>query len=306
LEVRCNVVSGCKADSASAYRMRAGLIIANREIFLADGKICPTEGQSVQRAAYNWPSSRNHCRLYGIETNLRIFMQTLLQFLRSYPHGGALSKNDWGSNDFLGVAAKIYKPHSVICRQDDDDDRMFIIKSGWGLLYRGLPSGDRQIIDTPLCGDIVGFRSLGEPRFASLASITELAVYEISRKELVEAVSSEGLGNKIACSLARLNAILAEHLVNVGRRNAMSRAAHFLLELEERLSVVGLSAHGKYECPLTQHELADILGLTTVHVNRTLGELRKANLISFKAGQVKVINRKNLVKTAGFDNEYLR
>jgi CRP-like cAMP-binding protein len=145
------------------------------------------------------------------------------------------------------------------------------------------------------------------PHLASLASITELTVYEISSKKLVEAILSEGrLGKKIASSLARLNAILAEHLMNAGRRNAMSRTAHFLLELEERLSIAGLSAHGRYVCPLTQYELADILGMTTVHVNRTLRELRNADLVSFKAGHVEVINRKKLVKTAGFDNDYLR
>jgi CRP-like cAMP-binding protein len=234
-------------------------------------------------------------------------MQTLLEFIRSHPVGGTLSENDWGNNDFLGVTAKIYKPHSIICRQGDDNDGIFIVKSGWAILYQGLLDGERQIIDTPLWGDIVGFRSVDGPHLASLASITELHVYEISSKELVEAILTEGgLGKKIACSLARLNAILAEHLMNAGRRNAMSRTAHFLLELEERLSIAGLSAHGRYECPLTQYELADILGMTTVHVNRTLRELRKADLVSFKAGHVEVINRKKLVKTAGFDNDYLR
>ncbi|AZO63574.1 Crp/Fnr family transcriptional regulator [Mesorhizobium sp. M6A.T.Cr.TU.016.01.1.1] len=234
-------------------------------------------------------------------------MQTLWQFMRSHPIGATLSKNDWGNDDFLGVTAKIYKPHSVIGRQDDDNDEIFIVKSGWAILSHGLPDGERQIIDTPLTGDIVGFRSVDGPRLASLASITELTVYEISSKELVEAILSEGrLGKKIVCSLARLNAILAEHLMNTGRRTAMSRTAHFLLELEERLSMVGLSAHGRYECPLTQYDLADILGMTTVHVNRTLGELRRADLVSFKAGHVQVINRKKLVEIAGFDNEYLR
>ncbi|MER9016521.1 Crp/Fnr family transcriptional regulator [Mesorhizobium sp. M0898] len=218
-----------------------------------------------------------------------------------------MSKNEWGNDDFLGVTAKIYKPHSVICRQDDDNSEIFIVKSGWAILYHGLPDGERQIIDTPVSGDIVGFRVADGPRLASLAAITELAVYEISSKELVEAISSDGrLGKKIAYSLARLNAILAEHLMNTGRRNAMRRTAHFLLELEERLSIVGLSAHGRYECPLTQNELADILGMTTVHVNRTLMELRKADLVSFKSGHVEVINRKKLVETAGFDKEYLR
>ncbi|MER8403090.1 Crp/Fnr family transcriptional regulator [Mesorhizobium sp. M1348] len=218
-----------------------------------------------------------------------------------------MSKNEWGNDDFLGVTAKIYKPHSVICRQDDDNSEIFIVKSGWAILYQGLLDGERQIIDTPLRGDIVGFRGADGPRLASLAAITELAVYEISSKELVEAILSDGrLGKKIASSVARLNAILAEHLMNTGRRNAMRRTAHFLLELEERLSMVGLSAHGRYDCSLTQNELADILGMTTVHVNRTLRELRKADLVSFKSGHVEVINRKKLVETAGFDKEYLR
>lgn len=234
-------------------------------------------------------------------------MQTLLEFMCSHPIGGTLSKNEWGNNDFLGVTAKIYKPHSVICRQDDENSELFIVKSGWAILYHALPDGERQIIDTPLKGDVVGFRGLDGPHLASLASITELAVYEISSKELVEAILSDGrIGKKIASSLARLNAILAEHLTNSGRRNAMKRTAHFLLELEERLSMVGLSVHGRYECPLAQHELADILGMTTVHVNRTLRELRKADLVSFKSGHVEMINRKKLVETAGFDSEYLR
>lgn len=170
-------------------------------------------------------------------------MQTLWQFMRSHPIGGTLPKNDWGNNDFLGITAKIYKPHSLICRQGDDNDGIFIVKSGWAILYQGLLDGERQIIDTPLWGDIVGFRSVDGPHLASLA---------------------------------------------------------------ERLSIAGLSAHGRYECPLTQYELADILGMTTVHVNRTLRELRNADLVSFKAGHVEVINRKKLVKIAGFDNDYLR
>lgn len=234
-------------------------------------------------------------------------MQKLLEFIKAHPVGGTLSKTDWGAKKFLGVTAKVYKPHSVLCRQGDDDDRVFFVKSGWGLLYRGMQNGDRQIIDTPLRGDIVGFRSVEGPRFASLASVTDLCVFEVQSKDLAEAIQSDGaLGMKIARSMARLNAILAEHLMSAGRRNALTKTAHFLLELEERLSSDGMSALGRYECPLAQHELADILGMTTVHVNRTLGELRKADLISFKSGHVDVIDRKKLVKLTGFDGEYLR
>ncbi|RWB25150.1 MULTISPECIES: Crp/Fnr family transcriptional regulator [unclassified Mesorhizobium] len=232
-------------------------------------------------------------------------MQTLIQFIRSHPVR-AWSERDWG-NGFFGVVTKSYKPHSIICHQGDEDDRIFIVKSGWALLYRDLLNGGRQIVDTPLRGDIIDFRFVEGPRYASLSSITELAVFDVSRKELTEAIFAGGsLAKEVTCSLARLNAILAEHLVNIGRRNAITRTAHFLLELEERLSIAGISAQGRYDCPLTQHDLADILGMTAVHVNRTLRELRNADLLSFKAGHVQLINRKKLVKMAGFDNEYLR
>lgn len=233
-------------------------------------------------------------------------MQTLSQFLASHPAGGAPSTSDWGNNNHFGAVPRVYKPHSILCRQDDESDTIFIVKSGWGLLYRELPEGERQILDTPLAGDIVGLRSMSGPRFASLMSLTELAVYEISARALLESFLANGdLARRVTRSLARLNAILAEHLVSIGRRNAICRTAHFLLELDERLMDVGLSAHAEYDCPLTQNELADILGMTPVHVNRTLRELRKADLVSFKSGHVKIFNRRNLVNLSGFEREYL-
>lgn len=234
-------------------------------------------------------------------------MLTLLEYIKAHPAGGILSKSLSVAGEFLGATAKSYGPGAVLCHQGAEEDRVFFVKSGWGLLYRGLPNGERQILDTPLRGDLVGFRSAQGPRFASLASATELSVFEIPKKNLTEAMQNDGaLGVKIACVLARQNAILAEHLVNAGRRDAQTKLAHLLLELEDRLSTVGIASPGSYECPLTQHELADILGMTTVHVNRILSEFRKSDLIYFRHGHVDMIDRTKLIKIAGFDREYLR
>jgi CRP-like cAMP-binding protein len=168
-------------------------------------------------------------------------------------------------------------------------------------------SGDRQIIDTPLRGDIIGIRAVEGPNIATLSAISDVSLFEVPRRAFASAtLLHRPLGNMLTRAIARQNSILTEHLMNTGRRNAMSRTAHFLLELEERLSEYGLATGGKYECPLTQQELADILGLTTVHINRTLAELRKTEMISFKAGVVEVLNRKKLVALSGFDKEYLR
>jgi CRP-like cAMP-binding protein len=74
--------------------------------------------------------------------------------------------------------------------------------------------------------------------------------------------------------------MLVEHLFSIGRRNAIERTAHFFMELAERLSLIGLATETECECPLSQFVLVDALGLTAVHVNRMLSQLRKRQLLT--------------------------
>ena len=104
---------------------------------------------------------------------------------------------------------------------------------------------------------------------------------------------------------ARDEAIVAEHLVGMQRRSAAERLAHFLLELSARLSLVGQGTKDGYACPLTQYLLADALGLSAVHVNRVLRELREANLVDFHNGRVNFLDFNALVTLADFDDGYL-
>jgi CRP-like cAMP-binding protein len=99
--------------------------------------------------------------------------------------------------------------------------------------------------------------------------------------------------------------MVVEHLVRLGSRDASKRMAHFLLELGARLTLVGLGSKSGYACPLRQYHLADALGLSSVHVNRVLRDLREAGLVSFRDGQVKFLDYAGLVKLAGFDTAYL-
>ncbi|WP_244421673.1 Crp/Fnr family transcriptional regulator [Allomesorhizobium alhagi] len=219
----------------------------------------------------------------------------------------SLTEDEREAYAFLNVAAKRYRSHTVISRQDDTDERIFIVKSGWGCLYRELHNGGRQIIDTPLRGDIIGVRAVDGPNYATLSAISELSLFEVPKRALDRAMLlHQAIGSTLTRAIARQNSILAEHLINAGRRNAITRTAHLLLELEERLAAYGLAARGRFDCPLTQQDLADILGLTAVHVSRTFGALRKADIASFKAGSVEIINRTKLMKLSSFDSEYLR
>ena len=98
---------------------------------------------------------------------------------------------------------------------------------------------------------------------------------------------------------------MVEHLVNIGRRSALERTAHFFMELAERLSLVGLATETEFKCPLSQFVLADALGLTSIHVNRTLRQLRERNLLTIRRGTVTIHDLAGLRKLAGFQGGYL-
>ncbi|WP_235911927.1 Crp/Fnr family transcriptional regulator [Mesorhizobium xinjiangense] len=218
-----------------------------------------------------------------------------------------MSEEELGALDSLSISATLYDPHTIITRQGDTDHRIFIIHSGWGCVHRDLPNGERQIIDTPLPSDIIGLQAGDGSRGNSLSSITALSVFEIPHHTLGRALSYKpALGRILSRAVARQNAIVVEHLVNIGRRSALERTAHLLLELADRLAEFGSATPDRYECPLTQDELADALGLTKIHVNRTLRELRERELLVFRNGFVELLNRKKLIGMCGFDSQYVR
>jgi len=113
------------------------------------------------------------------------------------------------------------------------------------------------------------------------------------------------LATAILWALSRDEAMVVEHLIDIGRRNAVERVAHFLLELGSRLTLIGMGTRSGYACPLTQYHLADTLGLSAVHVNRALRQLREEGLLTFRSGQVTFENYDRLIEFAGFDPSYL-
>jgi CRP-like cAMP-binding protein len=235
-----------------------------------------------------------------------IAAQTLVKFFQSAPVGVVLTKDEEAIINALGLAPRHYPAHTVLCRQGDVEPRLFIIKSGWACSYRDLTNGERQIIDFPLKGDVVGIRAVAGPSYDSLASITDLSVFEISRLSLRKAIERvPKLSQFMLGAMARQRAIMVEHLTNAGRRNALERTGHFLLELDMRLAMFGECGENGFVCPLTQQELADALGLTAIHVNRTLRELREHNLVHFRSGFVEFPERARLVKLVGFERDYL-
>ena len=185
--------------------------------------------------------------------------------------------------------------------------KAFVLQSGWACSYKDLTNGQRQIISFPIAGDCVGLRSvLLRTADHSFATLTDAVVSPVEGTNIMKCVTEfPRLGAALLWAASRDEAMVVEHLVNIGRRSALERTAHLFMEMAERLSLVGLATEAEFDCPLTQYVLADALGLSPIHVNRVLRQLREQNLLTLRKGNVKIHDLHGLRELAGFQGGYL-
>jgi CRP-like cAMP-binding protein len=183
----------------------------------------------------------------------------------------------------------------------------YILEEGWACSYKLLSDGSRQVIDFPISGDVVGLRSVFlHAADHGFAAVTDVAVTEISASQLMAAFEqAPRVGIAFMWAASRDEAMVVEHLVNIGRRSALVRTAHFLVELGLRLQGAGMGSATGFACPLNQYLLADALGLTAIHVNRILRRLRERKLLTFRAGKVVFHDLHGLRELARYHSGYL-
>jgi CRP-like cAMP-binding protein len=185
--------------------------------------------------------------------------------------------------------------------------KAFVLQSGWACSYKDLHKGTRQIISFPIAGDCVGLRSiLLKTADHSFSALTDAVVSSVEGDHIRRCVTEyPRLGTALLWAASRDEAMVVEHLVSIGRRSAIERTAHFFMELAERLNLVGLATEAEFECPLSQFVLADALGLTAIHINRVLRQLRDQDLLTVRKGTVRIHDLNGLRKLAGFQGGYL-
>jgi CRP-like cAMP-binding protein len=183
----------------------------------------------------------------------------------------------------------------------------FILAKGWACSYKLLPDGARQIVDFQIPGDFLGLRSiLFRTADHGIEAVTRIEASEVVVADIFDAFAqAPRLATAVLWAASRDEAMVVEHLVNLGRRSAEERMAHFLLELGARLRLVGMGDRRGFDCPLTQYHLADALGLSAVHVNRVLRQLREDGLVTFQKRRVVFDDFDGLRELAGFDTAYL-
>lgn len=219
----------------------------------------------------------------------------------------SLSDADLETLDSLYDRRRRFPAGRDMIHQGGQAQMAYILSDGWACSYKLLSSGSRQIVDFQIPGDFLGLRSiLLRTSDHNIEPITPVEASEVRPADLLDVFSkAPRLATAALWAMSRDEAMLVEHLVGLGRRNAAERTAHFLLELAARLKLVGLGNKNGFACPLSQYLMADALGLSAVHVNRVLRELREAGFVTFQNGQVVFDDFEGLVAFADFDRIYL-
>jgi CRP-like cAMP-binding protein len=194
-----------------------------------------------------------------------------------------------------------------LVREGQTGHRAFVLHAGWACSFKDLSNGTRQVISFPLPGDCIGLRSvLLRTADHSFSTLTDAIVSAVDGSHVIKCVSEfPRLGAALLWAASRDEAMVVEHLVNIGRRSAIERMAHFFLELAERLTIIGMGRPEEFECPITQTVLGDALGLSAIHVNRTLRQLREDGLLTVQKGKLQIHDLARLKRLCDFRGGYL-
>ncbi len=177
---------------------------------------------------------------------------------------------------------------SQLIRENSDDSPLYTLLSGWAIRYKTLEGGRRQILNVLLPGDFVGLQQkMSDAASHGVEAITDVHVCRFAR-DAVWTLHRElpSLGYDVTWLAAHENSLVDDNLLSVGRRTALERAAAMLLTLYARALAhdpAGGDGIGVF-FPLTQQHLADVLGLSLVHTNRTLRELQRRGLYEMRPG----------------------
>lgn len=218
-----------------------------------------------------------------------------------------LSQHEIETLEQLQTATQLVRRNREIVSEGRRYDSLFVLLEGVAVRHRVLHDGRRQVLNIALPGDFVGFPAcFFETALYSITAVSDTNVSPVPFARLLGLFDEfPRLAATIFWSFGCEAAMYAEHLIDVGRRSALERVSHFLLELLIRLQAIGLADHQSYRMPLTQELIGDALGLSVPHVSRTLRQLRDDGLVGIEDQRVIIKDFEALAALADFDRVYL-
>jgi CRP-like cAMP-binding protein len=195
----------------------------------------------------------------------------------------------------------------IIIHSGEELNSSMVLLSGWMARSKDLESGQRQVTELHVAGDFADLHGFTLKRLDhDVLTLSKCTVGVVPHDRLKSITERYPRLARIYWFSTNIDAAIhREWALSLGQRSALSRMAHLFCELYERLHVVGRTSGDGYEFPLTQRELSECLGLTVVHANRTLQELRRRSLVEFENRQVTILDRRGLEGVAEFDPAYL-
>jgi CRP-like cAMP-binding protein len=199
------------------------------------------------------------------------------------------------------------RPREDLISEGDKPKTLRMILSGWACRYKTLEDGRRQILSLLLPGDTCDFNMFNVSRMDHAVGALTPLVYGDVPQDVFEQLTSDhpSVARALICETLSDASIQREWTLNLGQRDAYERIAHLFCEVFVRSQVIGLAGANECPFPVTQTELGDATGLSAVHVNRTIQELRGANLIELEARSLVIKNLDALRAAALFEPDYL-
>src|SRR3984957_15356425 len=211
----------------------------------------------------------------------------------------------------LGAINEIKRDHLVlpagaqIIRAGEDSPELYTLYSGGAFRFKMLPDGRRQILSFLLPGDLLGLQAaMFDAAQHGIEALTEVQLCVLPRRK-VWALFGEmpGLAFDVTWLGSREEGIVDENLTSVGRRTATERVAALIVSLYKRAKALGLVTDETFAFPLTQQHIADALGLSLVHTNKTLARLRRMGMFSQINGTMKLANPRVIERLAQYFDE---
>ncbi|MEH3041455.1 MAG: Crp/Fnr family transcriptional regulator [Sphingomonas paucimobilis] len=199
------------------------------------------------------------------------------------------------------------RAHNTCIRAGERLSSSTLLLEGLMCRYKDLPGGERQITELHVAGDFLDLHSFSLKQLDhNVMTLTPCRVVLVPHTKLTEITETQPHLARVYWFLTALDAAIhREWELSLGRRTAIQRIAHLICELHIRLGLIGQADETGFALPLTQADLSDCAGLTPVHVNRTLRELRERGLMEFRGRRVSITDLPGLRALAEFDDAYL-
>jgi CRP-like cAMP-binding protein len=217
-----------------------------------------------------------------------------------------------GPDDLLALkhlpyTLRQYRVNQTVLRDGDRPSECCLIVDGFCVRSKTIADGNRQILSIHIPGDLPDLQNLHLATMDhDLVALSECTLAVIGHSAMRDLIRTRPTVGDIFWRDTLLDAaVFREWIVNIGQRAAHNRLAHLIVELRERLRVIGHVTGNSFAMPLTQEQLGEAMGLTSVHTNRIIRQLRIDGVLDVQRGTVKIINEHKLQALAQFDDRYL-